>query len=110
VLTYHVILTDLNDIDVENQAPTNHIEDYMRDYLMDKNKKFDDKLLDGSFNSHKEAYKMLSLESTKKHIGNVIHQFRLSRSAFKTHVLYVTEKECAISCACSYSTFIDKLE
>ena len=34
---------DLNDIDVENQAPINHIDDYMKDYMMDKDKEFDDK-------------------------------------------------------------------
>ena len=27
---------DLNDSDVENQAPINHIDDYMEDYMMDK--------------------------------------------------------------------------
>ena len=32
------ILADFNDIDIENQAPINHIDDYMRDYMMDKNK------------------------------------------------------------------------
>jgi len=37
---------DLNDIDIENQAPINHIGDYMRDYILDKNKEFYDKLLD----------------------------------------------------------------
>ena len=31
---------DFNDIDVENQAPINHIEDYMEDYMMEKNKNF----------------------------------------------------------------------
>jgi len=30
------ILADLNDIDAENQAPINHKDDYMRDYMMDK--------------------------------------------------------------------------
>ena len=30
------ILADLNDIDVVNQAPINHKDDYMRDYMMDK--------------------------------------------------------------------------
>ena len=29
---------DLNDIDIENQAPINHIDDYLEDYMMDKNK------------------------------------------------------------------------
>ena len=24
---------DLNDVDVENQAPINHIDDYMKDYI-----------------------------------------------------------------------------
>ena len=42
--------------------------------MMDKNKKLVDKLLDESFPSLKEAYKMLALESTKKHNGNVIRQ------------------------------------
>ena len=88
------VLADLNGNDIENQAPINHIDDYMRDYMMDKNKAFDDKLLDGSFNSHADAYRMLSLESTKKDRGNVIRQFRGSRSAFKTHVVCVTDKKC----------------
>ena len=44
------ILANLNGIDVENQAPINHIDDYMRDYMMDKNRPFDYILLDGSFN------------------------------------------------------------
>ena len=60
------VLADLNGNDIENQAPINHIDDYMRDYMMDKNKAFDNKLLDGSFNSHADAYRMLSLESTKR--------------------------------------------
>ena len=42
---------------------------------MDKNKPFDDKLLDGSFNSQADAYRMLSPESTKKDRGAVIRQF-----------------------------------
>ena len=69
------ILADSNDNDIENQAPINHIDDYMRDYMMDKNKAFDNKLLDGSFNSLADAYRMLSLESTKKDRGVVIRQF-----------------------------------
>ena len=87
------ILADLIDNDIENQAPINHTGDCMRDFMMDKNKAFDDKLLDGSFNSHADAYRMLSLESTKKDRGNVIRQFRGSRSAFKTHVVCVTDKD-----------------
>ena len=67
---------DLNDSDVENQAPINHIDDYMEDYMMDKNKEFDEKLLDKSFTSLKEAYRTLALESAKKHNGNVLRQFR----------------------------------
>ena len=47
------VLADLNGNDIENQAPINHIDDYMRDYMMDKNKAFDNKLLDGSFNSQR---------------------------------------------------------
>ena len=57
---------DLNNIDVENQAPINHMDDYLRDYMMDKNKKLVDKFLDESFPSLKEAYRTLALESTKK--------------------------------------------
>ena len=91
------VLADLNGNDIENQAPINHIDDYMRDYMMDKNKAFDNKLLDGSFNSHADAYQMLSLESTKKDRGNVIRQFRGSRSAFKTHVVCVTDKDVHLS-------------
>ena len=104
------ILADFNDIDIENQAPINHIDDYMKDYMMDKDKKFDDKLLDGSFNSHADAYRMLSLESTKKDRGSVIRHFRGSRSAFKTHVVCVTDKD-VVSLAnrtCSYSAVIKK--
>ena len=29
------VLADLNGNDIENQAPINHIDDYMRDYMMD---------------------------------------------------------------------------
>ena len=99
------VLADLNGNDMENQAPINHIDDYMRDYMMDKNEAFDDKLLDGSFNSHADAYRMLSLESTKKDRGRVIRQFRGSRSAFKTHVVCVTDKNVPTlaQCSCSYS-------
>ena len=61
------ILAGLNDSDVENQAPINQTDDYMKDYTMDKNKEFDEKLLDESFTSLKEAYRTLALESTKKH-------------------------------------------
>ena len=32
------VLADLNGNDIENQAPINHIDDYVRDYMMDKNK------------------------------------------------------------------------
>ena len=99
------VLADLNGNDIENQAPINHIDDYMRDYMMDKNKAFDNKLLDGSFNSHADAYRMLSLESTKKDRGSIIRQFRGSRSAFMTHVVCVTDKNVPTlaQCACSYS-------
>ena len=43
------ILADFNDIDIENQAPINHIDDYMSDFMMDKNKAFDDKLFRWKF-------------------------------------------------------------
>ena len=84
---------DLNGNDIENQAPINHIDDYMRDYMMDKNKEFDEKLLDESFTSLKEAYRTLALESTKKHNGNVLRQFRKVRTAFQTHVVCVIDKD-----------------
>jgi hypothetical protein len=103
------VLADLNGNDIENQAPINHIDDYMRDYMMDKNKAFDNKLLDGSFNSLADAYRMLSLESTKKDRGNVIRQFRGSRSAFKTHVVCVTDKNASLANrTCTYSAVIKK--
>ena len=78
--------------------------------MMDKNKPFDDKLLDGSFNSQADAYQMLSLESTKKDKGSVIRQWRGSRSAFKTHVVCVTDKDVGslADCKCSYSAVIKK--
>ena len=72
---------DLNDSDVEIQAPINHIDDYVRDYMLDKNKPFEEKLLNGSFTSLKEAYTTLTLESTKKYKANVIRQFPKIRSA-----------------------------
>ena len=104
------VLADLNGNDIENQAPINHIDDYMRDYMMDKNKAFDNKLLDGSFNSHADAYRMLSLVSTMKDRGSVIRQFHGSRSAFKTHVVCVTDKDAPAlqACQCSYLALIKR--
>ena len=32
------VLADLNGNDIENQAPINHIDDYMRDYMMNNAK------------------------------------------------------------------------
>ena len=69
------ILAGLNDSDVENQAPINHIDDYMEDYMMDKDKEFDDKLLDEDYISRSDAYKMLSLQSTKKYKANITSPF-----------------------------------
>ena len=54
-------LVDLNDIDVENQAPINHIDSFIRDSMLDKTKPFDKNLSYKSFNSHAEAYKMLTI-------------------------------------------------
>ena len=76
------ILADFNDIDIENQAPINHIDDYMSDFMMDKNKAFDDKLLNKEYTSRSDAYKMLALESTKKYNGNFIRQIFKMRSAW----------------------------
>ena len=64
------ILADLNDINIENQAPINHIDDYMSDFMMDKNKAFDDKLLNKEYTSRSDAYKMLALECTKEYRGS----------------------------------------
>jgi hypothetical protein len=104
------ILADLNDNDVENQAPINHIDDYMKDYVMDKDKKFEEKLLNGSFTSLKEAYTTLTLESTKKYKANVIRQFPKMRSAGRTHVVCVTDKgvHSLADCKCSYRAVIKK--
>ena len=101
---------DLNDSDVENQAPINHIDDFMKDYMMDKNKEFDEKLLDESFTSLKEAYRTLALESTKKHNGNVLRQFRKVRTAFQTQVVCVTDKDVPTlaECKCSYPAVIKR--
>ena len=98
------ILADFNDIDVENQAPINHMDDFVSYFMMDKNKAFDDKLLDGSLNSQADAYRMLSLESTKKDRGVVIRQFH-EVYAFKSRVVCVTDKNVPTlaQCACSYS-------
>ena len=104
------ILADFNDIDIENQAPINHIDDYMSDFMMDKNKAFDDKLLNKEYTSRSDAYKMLALESTKKYKANIIRQFCKSRCAFQTHVVCVTDKN-AVSlaeCVCSYSAVIKR--
>ena len=96
---------DLNDSDVENQAPINHIDDYMEDYMMDKNKPFDEKLLNGSFTSLKEAYTTLALESTKKYKANVIRQFPKMRSAGRTQVVCVTDKNAASLAQCGAHTW-----
>ena len=104
------ILADFNDIDIENQAPINHIDDYVSDLMMDKNKAFDDKLLNKEYTSRSDAYKMLALESTKKYKANIIGQFCNSRCAFQTHVVCVTDKN-AVSlaeCVCSYSAVIKR--
>ena len=60
--------------------------------MVDKNKKLVDKLLDESFTSLKEAYRTLALESTKKYKANVIRQFPKMRSAKRTQVVCVTDK------------------
>ena len=92
------VLADLNGNDIENQAPINHIDDYMRDYMMDKNKAFDKKLLNKEYTSRSDAYKILALESTKKYKANIIRQFAKSRCVFQTHVVCVTDKN-AVSLA-----------
>jgi len=77
---------------------------------MDKNKPFDEKLLNGSFTSLKEAYTTLALESTKKYKANVIRQFPKMRSAGRTQVVCVTDKNAAslAQCVCSYSAVIKR--
>ena len=104
------ILADLNDIDIENQAPINHIDDYMEDYMMDKNKEFDDELLDEDYISRSDAYKMLSIQSTKKYKANITRQFHKSRSAKRTHVVCVTDKDAPslAHCKCSYRAVIKR--
>ena len=82
----------------------------MSDFMMDKNKAFDDKLLNKEYTSRSDAYKMLALESTKKYKANIIRQFPKSRCVFQTHVVCVTDKN-AVSLAnrtCSYSAVIKK--
>ena len=49
--------------------------------MMETNKQFDEKLLNGSFNSHADANKILTIESIKKHKAHVTRQFR-PRSMF----------------------------
>ena len=82
----------------------------MSDFMMDKNKAFDDKLLNKEYTSRSDAYKMLALESTKKHNGNVLRQFRKVRTAFQTHVVCVTDKDVLslADCKCSYRAVIKK--
>ena len=84
---------DLNNSDVENQARIDHIDDYMKDYMMDKNKEFDDELLDEDYISRSDAYKTLSLQSTKKCKANITRQFHKMRSAKRTHIVCVTDKD-----------------
>ena len=104
------ILAGLNDSDVENQAPINHIDDYMEDYMMDKDKEFDDELLDEDYISRSDAYKMLSLQSTKKYKANITRQFHKMRSAKRTHIVCVTDKNAAslAECLCSYHAVIKR--
>ncbi|CAL6334098.1 unnamed protein product [Bathycoccus prasinos] len=104
------ILADLNDIDIENQAPINHIDNYVSDLMMDKNKAFDKKLLNKEYTSRTDAYKMLALESTKKYKANIIRQFAKGRCVFQTHVVCVTDKNAAAlaECVCSYSAVIKR--
>ena len=48
--------------------------------MMDKNKKFDDKLLNEDYTQSGGSHiKMLALESTKKYKANIIRQFHKSR-------------------------------
>ncbi|CAL6343445.1 unnamed protein product [Bathycoccus prasinos] len=49
------ILADLNANNIENRAPINHVDSYMRKDMLAENKPFDDTLLDGIFSSHGEA-------------------------------------------------------
>ena len=77
---------------------------------MDKNKPFEEKLLNGSFTSLKEAYTTLALESTKKYKANVIRQFPKMQSAKRTQVVCVTDKDVLslADCKCSYRAVIKK--
>ena len=76
--------------------------------MMDKDKKFDDKVLDEDYISRSDAYKMLSLQSTKKYKANITRQFHKSRSAKRTHVVCVTDKDAPslAHCKCSYRAVI----
>ncbi len=49
------VLADLNANNIENRAPINHVDSYMRKDMLAENKPFDDTLLDGIFSSHGEA-------------------------------------------------------
>ena len=71
--------------------------------MMDKNKEFDEKLLDESFASLKEAYRTLALESTKKHKADVIRQISKMRSACRTQVVCVTDKDVPTLAECKSS-------
>ena len=81
----------------------------MEDYKI-KNKEFDEKLLDESFTSLKEAYRTLALESTKKHKANVIRQISKMRSACRTQVVRVTDNDVPTlaECKCSYRAVIKR--
>ena len=78
--------------------------------MMYKDKKFDDKLLDQSFTSLKDAYRTLPLPRTRKSNGNVLRQFRKVRTAFQTDVVCVTDKDVQsiADCQCSYRAVIKK--
>ena len=69
------ILVELNENNVEYEAPINQVENFKMDYYMNNNKPFDLKDLDATFNSRSDAYQMLEIESIKRCKANVIRQW-----------------------------------
>ena len=104
------ILVELNAKKVEYEAPINQVEKFKMDYHMDNNKPFDLKALDATFNSRKEAYEMLEIESIKKCKANVIRQYANARSILKTTVVCVTDRQQPMlsHCVCLYRAVIKK--
>lgn len=78
--------------------------------MMETNKQFDEKLLNGSFNSHADANKILTIESIKKHKAHLLVNFGRGQCSFQTHIVCVTGNDAPALQArkCSYLAVIKR--